>query len=252
MSDNVTFFLEKARENLSRFCFMVWDYYFTPEVFELEVLDKTIRCTYGQHTLISGSVKKDILKGISSKGENVISFEKEWFSVINSHFKDFRLLDPTWDKNYYNTFLCMELSKSEFIGKENHLSRRMEEEDRKYVDINRKIHMSNGFGGVGIIEDEQLLSCAFAPHVVQNNEFSFAIIRDVWTRPNFRGRGFGKDVSSKMCEVAFSEGVKQIYLWVEENNVNAVRIYDKMGFKTTNKSYSVICKKISFEEEGKK
>ena len=109
--------------------------------------------------------------------------------------------------------------------------------------MNRKIHINSGLGGVGIIENDSLVACAFAPHIVMNDSFSFAIVRDVWTRLSHRGKGFGLDTSSKICDIAFEEGVEKIFLWVEENNKTAVHIYEKIGFKTSSKAYSVKGKK---------
>ena len=109
--------------------------------------------------------------------------------------------------------------------------------------MNRKIHLNSGVGGVGIVENGSLVACAFAPHVVINESFSFAIVRDIWTRPFYRGKGFGYDVSSKICKIAFEEGVEKIFLWVEENNKAAIHIYEKIGFIIANKAYSVIGKK---------
>ncbi|MCK4896378.1 MAG: GNAT family N-acetyltransferase [Candidatus Heimdallarchaeota archaeon] len=243
MRDNIQHFLEIAKKNLARYCFMVWDYFYTPNVFQVEVIDSTLRCTYGPHNLINGKINPDIFSNIDDRGEVVITADLEWMPTIEEHFTDLKLLDPSMDENSYNSFLCMELSKKDFQAKEGCISRRLDQDDQKLVSMNRKIHLNSGVGGVGIIEDRSLVACAFAPHVVMNESFSFAILRDIWTRPSYRGKGFGYDVSSRICDIAFEEGVEKIFLWVEENNKAAVNIYEKIGFITANKAYSVIGKK---------
>ena len=243
MKDDIQYFLEIAKQNLAKYCFMVWDYYYTPHIFQVEVIDSTLRCTYGQHNLINGKINPDILSNIDNRGEVVISTDLEWMPVIEEHFTDLKLLDPSMDENSYNSFLCMELSKKDFQAEEGCISRKLNQDDQKLVSMNRKIHLNSGVGGVGIIENGSLIACAFAPHIVINESFSFAIIRDIWTRPIYRGKGYGYDVSSRICDIAFEEGVKKIFLWVEENNKAAVHIYEKIGFRTANKAYSVIGKK---------
>ena len=191
----------------------------------------------------NGKIDPDILSNIGERGEVVICADLEWMPVIEEHFTDLKLLDSSMDVRSYNSFLCMELSKKDFRVKKEYISRKLSQDDQKLVSMNRKIHLNSGVGGVGIIENGLLIACAFAPHIVNNESFSFAIIRDIWTRPSFRGKGYGYDVSSRICDVAFEGGVKKIFLWVEENNKAAVHIYEKIGFRTANKAYSVIGKK---------
>ncbi len=243
MKDNIQYFLKIAIRDLAKYCFMVWDYFYTPNIFQVEVISSTLRCTYGHHNLISGKINPDIFSNIEDRGEVVISADLEWMPTIKEHFTDLKLLDPSMDVNTYNSFLCMELSKKDFQAKEEYLSRKLTPDDQKLVSMNRKIHMDSGVGGVGILENGSLVACGFAPHVVKEGNFSFAIVRDVWTQPSYRGKGFGYDVSSKICNIAFEEGVEKIFLWVEENNKAAVHIYEKIGFRTANKTYSVIAKK---------
>ncbi len=243
MRDGIQYFLDIAKRNLAKYCFMVWDYFYTPDIFQVEVIGSTLRCTYGHHNLISGKINQDIFTNIDDRGEVVISADLEWMPSIEEHFTDIKQLDSSWDEQTFNSFLCMELSKKDFQAKEQHLSRKLNQDDQKLISMNRKIHMNSGVGGAGIIENGSLVACGFAPHVVRNESFSFAIVRDVWTRPSYRGKGFGYDVSSSICNIAFEEGVEKIFLWVEENNKAAVHIYEKIGFRTANKVYSVIAKK---------
>ncbi len=243
MRNDIQYFLEIAKKDLAKYCFMVWDYFYTPDIFQAEVIGSTLRCTYGHHNLIHGKINPDIFLNIDNRGEVVISTDLEWIPSIKEHFTDLKQLDASGDESSFNTFLCMELSKKDFQVKKKYLSRKLTQDDQELVSMNRKIHMNSGVGGVGILENESIVACGFAPHVVMNENFSFAIIRDVWTRPSYRGKGYGYDVSSKICEIAFEEGVEKIFLWVEENNKAAVHIYEKIGFITASKAYSVIGKK---------
>ena len=237
------FFLKIAGENLARYCFLVWDFFTFPEFVKFDLIEGTLRSTYEQHTFLYGAPKERILENFNPKGEVVLSFNADWVPYIEKYFSDFNLLVQVEEETKFNTFLCMQLNKDQFKPKENHSSREITEDVKRRMHYKRQIHLSRGFGGVGIFENDTLVGCGFAPHVVQNENFSFTIVRDIWVKSDKRNRGFGYDLSSKICDVSFKKGVKTIFLWVEERNYPAVRIYEKLGFQTKDKSISVVCKK---------
>ncbi len=237
------FFLKIAEANLARYCFLVWDFFTFPEFVKLGLIENTLRSTYEQHTFLYGPPREKILQNFNPIGELVLSFDADWIPYIEKYFTDFNLLVQVEEKTKFNTFLCMQLHEDQFKPKENHISSEITEDVRRKMHYKRQLHLSRGFGGVGILENDILVGCGFSPHVVQNENFSFAIVRDIWVKPDRRNKGFGYDLSSKICEVAFKKGVKTIFLWVEERNYPAVKIYKKLGFQTKDKSISVVCKK---------
>lgn len=239
----IEFFLKIAEANLARYGFLIWDFFTFPEFVELDLIEDTLRSTYEQYTFLYGPPREQILENYNPKGEVVLSFDNDWIPYIEKYFTDFKLLVPIKEESKFNTFLCMQLLESQFKPKEHHISKVITEDVRQRMHYKRQMHLSRGFGGVGIFENDTLVGCGFAPHVVQNEKFSFAIIRDIWVKPDRRNRGLGYDLSSKICEISFGKGVKTVFLWVEEKNIPAVRIYKKLGFQTMDKSISIVCKK---------
>ena len=49
----------------------------------------------------------------------------------------------------------------------------------------------------------------------------------------FRGQSHGKLILKEILSVAKQSGIKEIFLNVRENNVNAITLYEKLGFLKT-------------------
>ncbi|MEM1508323.1 MAG: GNAT family N-acetyltransferase [Thermofilaceae archaeon] len=56
------------------------------------------------------------------------------------------------------------------------------------------------------------------------------IIGDVYTKPEYRGRGYAKAVTSEVTREAVSSGATAL-LHVEKNNEAAIKVYKSLGFK---------------------
>jgi len=235
-------FLEIAKENLPYFCFMVWDYFKFPKFFQVKIINESIVCTYENYSLFSGKPNVEIIKELNPTGEIFISFKPDWLSLIREEFHEFEPVISIGENEKINKFLCMELVKEQFTPRKEYQSRKLIREDQSLLTIQRRIHQSRGFGGVGLLEDNSLIGCAFASQVVNEEPFSFTIIRDVWVDPSYRNLGLGADLTSHICKIAFDNQIENIYLWVEERNYPAVHIYEKLGFTTVDKFLSTICK----------
>lgn len=55
----------------------------------------------------------------------------------------------------------------------------------------------------------------------------------VWVDPDWRGRGVADKLVSSVVELARSEDVQQVGLWVTEDNASARRLYRRHGFVET-------------------
>lgn len=75
--------------------------------------------------------------------------------------------------------------------------------------------------------DAEIASTA-NPHGVSKNYFQ---IGGVATREQYRGRGYAKQVVSKLCRHYFNEGVKNGLLFTDNNNAAAQKVYVSLGFK---------------------
>jgi ribosomal protein S18 acetylase RimI-like enzyme len=247
MTKDYEHFLKIAEEHLGYLCFMVWDYYKFPQFFSVTTVNETLRCDYDNFSLFFGKPDIRIFEGFSSKGERFISFKPDWISLIKDYFYDFKLVVDISEEDMINNFLCMELLEKDFTPNECYQSRKFERKDLSILGINRRIHQSRGLGGVGIIKDNSLLGCAFASQVVQEGPFSFAIIRDVWVSPELRNQGMGTELTSHISKIIFNQQIDRIFLWVEERNYPAVRIYEKLGFTIIDSFMSTVCK---FRKKG--
>ncbi len=80
----------------------------------------------------------------------------------------------------------------------------------------------------GVWEREQLISVA-GIHVYSPN-FRVAALGNIVTHPDFRGRGFGKAVTARLCHSLLAQ-VDAIGLNVKADNACAIRIYKQLGFE---------------------
>ncbi|MHA1469231.1 MAG: GNAT family N-acetyltransferase, partial [Candidatus Asgardarchaeia archaeon] len=61
---------------------------------------------------------------------------------------------------------------------------------------------------------------------------SVALIREVYTHPSFRNKGLATSVCSAISKELLSLS-KEVILWVAKDNLPAIRVYEKIGFKKT-------------------
>ena len=82
----------------------------------------------------------------------------------------------------------------------------------------------------GVRQDNELIAVA-GVHVVSNNE-SVAGVGNIFTRPDCRGRGLAKLVTSSVVAALKEKGIQTIGLNVEHTNGPAIRVYERLGFRT--------------------
>ena len=56
-------------------------------------------------------------------------------------------------------------------------------------------------------------------------------ISSIGTRPEWRGRGFGKLITLALARDSVASGVDLVYLGVYSDNMRAIRLYDRLGFR---------------------
>jgi len=82
----------------------------------------------------------------------------------------------------------------------------------------------------GIRRGGELVSVA-GVHLVSRNE-SVAGIGNIFTRPDYRGQGMARIVTSAVAAVLREAGIRTIGLNVEHTNTAAIRVYERVGFRT--------------------
>ena len=82
----------------------------------------------------------------------------------------------------------------------------------------------------GIRKGAELVSVA-GVHVVSRNE-SVAGVGNIFTRSDYRGQGLGQIVTSSVAAALRESGIQTIGLNVELTNTSAIRVYERVGFRT--------------------
>jgi ribosomal protein S18 acetylase RimI-like enzyme len=82
----------------------------------------------------------------------------------------------------------------------------------------------------GIRKGGELVSVA-GVHVVSRNE-SVAGVGNIFTRPDYRGQGMAQIVTAAVVAALKEAGIRTIGLNVELTNTGAIRVYERVGFRT--------------------
>ncbi len=78
--------------------------------------------------------------------------------------------------------------------------------------------------------EEQAIGMIWLEHKIEDKGF----IRDFRISEKYQGRGFGKEVMKQIEEVGRERGVKKLGLHVFGHNKVAKKLYEKLGYQTTN------------------
>jgi ribosomal protein S18 acetylase RimI-like enzyme len=52
----------------------------------------------------------------------------------------------------------------------------------------------------------------------------------IYVEPSYRGQGYGKKIVELLLEQCFKSKIKNVYLKVHYDNINAINIYEKYDF----------------------
>lgn len=80
----------------------------------------------------------------------------------------------------------------------------------------------------GIRESGELVSTA-GVHVY-SRRYRVAALGNITTHPNYRGRGYGRTVTAKVCKSLLHD-IDHIGLNVKADNTSAIRCYERLGFE---------------------
>ncbi len=81
----------------------------------------------------------------------------------------------------------------------------------------------------GVVEGDMLVSVA-GTHIVAPNE-GVAVVGNVFTHPEYRGRGYAERVTSAVSAELFERGCSEVVLTVDPMNAPAVAAYTHLGFR---------------------
>jgi len=97
------------------------------------------------------------------------------------------------------------------------------------LDVETCKELINKWRYYGVFVNNQLVSIACA-YVRMPRVW---VIGDVFTHPNYRGRGYAKIVTSAITRDAIISSAKAL-LHVERNNIPAIKVYKSIGYKVIN------------------
>lgn len=81
----------------------------------------------------------------------------------------------------------------------------------------------------GVVEGDLLVAVA-GTHIVAPNE-GVAVVGNVFTHPQYRGRGYAERVTSAVTAELFERGCSEVVLTVDPQNTPAVAAYTHLGFR---------------------
>lgn len=81
----------------------------------------------------------------------------------------------------------------------------------------------------GIFASDRLVAAA-GTHLVSPT-YSVAAVGNVFTHPDYRGRGYGTAVTGAVVAELLRQGIRDVVLNVGQDNAVAVHIYERLGFE---------------------
>jgi ribosomal protein S18 acetylase RimI-like enzyme len=93
-----------------------------------------------------------------------------------------------------------------------------------FENILNQIILKTGF--LDLVINEKFVGCGLG--VIEGD---FIGLFDIVVAPDFRGKGFGKNIVESLIYWGKNNGCKTAYLQVMTNNSTAQNLYDKIGFK---------------------
>ena len=81
----------------------------------------------------------------------------------------------------------------------------------------------------GVERDGRLVAVA-GTHLVAHS-YGVAAVGNVFTHPDYRGRGLATTATRAVCDELLDRGIELIGLSVSRSNAAAIRVYEKIGFK---------------------
>ena len=96
---------------------------------------------------------------------------------------------------------------------------------------NAMLDESKGIYWVAKIEGKTVGSLMITREWSDWNNSWYWWIQSVYVTPEHRGKGIFKKMYNKVMELAKSENIAQVRLYVDKNNLTAQQVYEKLGMK---------------------
>lgn len=102
-----------------------------------------------------------------------------------------------------------------------------------YYDLSEMI-MSEDSEVIVVVQNALVIASGYAKikkarHYLNHDRYSY--LGFMYTRPEFRGKGINKLIVDELRKWSAKKGLEEIRLTVYDDNVGAIRAYEKVGFK---------------------
>jgi hypothetical protein len=232
---------------LSQSCYIQWYLIKKPHLIDVKFLKNPLSFIfhYENKYFLSGVdvwELKDRFRWF--KTNNVLFFtnESQW-PEIKERFTNFRSLETNDIIDTFNSYSTYKMTVKTFNPKWNDLSSLIKFPNDKIAIPKRYRHLDiHGGLAYGYLKDNEIVSIAAAPHIHQSVDLSFAIIRGIETKLLERKQGYSNITLTKLCqELLTNLLIKELFLWVEDSNDPAIKLYEKLGFIKDNRIFATFC-----------
>ncbi|MHA1974007.1 MAG: GNAT family N-acetyltransferase [Candidatus Hodarchaeales archaeon] len=236
---DISTIIELYKINPSKYCFLMHDVLTEPDNCEIKGLNfnpLTFAFRYKHIYIFEGSLR--YLKSLQRPQKEVnIIYTPLLRKKMSKYFTNMSISDTT-GKGDTNSFLTMQMTHSNFnavesTSKTSPIRFNGDKEIYSNVPTANRLLLQNGDSISYVIkQNDEIVSLAIAPNIYTGNKVdSFAILRGIWTDPNYRKKGFASRCISSLCEELLQKYfIQDIFIWVEENNPVAQKIYSRLGF----------------------
>lgn len=153
-----------------------------------------------------------------------------------------KLLGATHHHSEYEMFVKKEANKQ--LEKNNIILRKAKNNDGREIAYQNSIYFNEEFNEQEISKPEEEEKCGLFIYVAEleekiigkvNLEVTNGVggIFGLGVRPEYRGKGYGREILMKAIEILKEKGAKDIMLQVEAKNSNALNLYKSCGFEET-------------------
>ncbi|MHA1541528.1 MAG: GNAT family N-acetyltransferase [Candidatus Hodarchaeales archaeon] len=236
-----------SKKPLSQTCYLQWFLLKKPHLITVKLTEDPLSFIfhYENKYFLSGVDVWKLKDRIRWFNTNIVIFftDESLWPDIQKRFTNFRSLETNNQTETFNSYTTYKISVKTFNPKWSNLSSLIKFPNNKIAVPKRYRHLDiHGGLAYGYLKNNEIVSFAAAPHIHQNNELSFAILRGIETKLLERKQGYSNITLSKLCqELLTNMLIKELFLWVEDSNESAINLYEKIGFIEDNKIFATYC-----------
>jgi hypothetical protein len=233
------------KQPLSVICYILWYIYHQHEKTDLAFSVDPLRYIFRYENKYSlfGKDVWQLEKQIRwFKTNIVLMFEKQRWEEVIQRFDNFRSLETNKPTNSHNTYLTLNLRKEEYVSHLKDINDRIIKIPSPGFPTPKRYRPLSGGLAFGFLKNGTIICFAAAPHILNQKDFSFAILRGIETQSFQKRHGYALKTVSVLCKELFDRyDLSNIFLWVEEKNFAARNLYKKLGFKEEVKVFMTYC-----------